>query len=89
MFNMAMNNAPLVVPHVDLSAKRHLLDLGGGPGTYAIHFCRANPALQATVYDLPTTRPFAEQTIKRFGLGKKGETVDLRSGIRGGPDSPG
>ena len=68
MFNMAMNMAPKLVPEIDISARRHLLDLGGGPGTYAIHFCRHNPDLKATVFDLPTTRPFAKKTIKRFEL---------------------
>jgi SAM-dependent methyltransferase len=68
MFNMAMGLAPLVAAALDLSASRSLLDLGGGPGTYAIHFCLRNPGLTATVYDLPTTRPFAERTIARFGL---------------------
>ena len=68
MFNMAMNLAPRIVPEIDLSGRKHLLDLGGGPGTYAIHFCLKNPGLRATVYDLPTTRAFAEKTISRFGL---------------------
>ncbi|MGD9334839.1 MAG: methyltransferase [Desulfobacterales bacterium] len=68
MFNLAMNLAPILVPKVDLSGRRHLLDLGGGPGTYAIHFCMNNPRLKATVYDLPTTRPFAEKTIAKFNL---------------------
>ena len=68
MFNMAMNLAPRIVPEIDLSGRKHLLDLGGGPGTYAIHFCLKNPGLRATVYDLPTTRTFAEKTIRRFGL---------------------
>ena len=68
MFNMAMSIAPRLAPLIDLSSCRHLLDLGGGPGTYAIHFCLANPNLIATVYDLPTTRPFAEKTIKKFNL---------------------
>jgi SAM-dependent methyltransferase len=68
MFNLAMQLAPKVVPAIDLSGRRKLLDLGGGPGTYAIHFCLHNPGLTAVVYDLPTTRPFAEKTIARFGL---------------------
>ncbi len=68
MFNMAMMIAPRLVQSVDLSDRRRLLDLGGGPGTYAIHFCLENPQLKATVYDLPTTRPFAERTIERFQL---------------------
>ncbi len=68
MFNMAMNLAPRIVPKIDLSNRRSFLDLGGGPGTYAIQFCLKHPDLQAVVFDLPTTRPFAETTIGKFGL---------------------
>lgn len=68
MFNLAMNLAPQVVQAVDLSGCRHFLDLGGGPGTYAIHFCKEYPQLKATVFDLPTTEPFARETIARFGM---------------------
>ncbi len=68
MFTMAMNIAPGIVDIIDISERRHLLDLGGGPGTYAIHFCRKNPELKATVFDLPTSQPIAEQTIQKFGL---------------------
>ena len=68
MFNLAMQIAPRVVSNVDLLGKRRLLDLGGGHGTYAIHFCQVNPQLTATIYDLPTTRRFAEKTIASFGL---------------------
>jgi precorrin-6B methylase 2 len=68
MFNLAMQISPLLVPQIDLGGRHRLLDLGGGPGTYAIHFCMHNPQLSAVVYDVPTTRPFAEQTIARFGL---------------------
>ncbi len=72
-FLMGMNTlatalAPMIVKEADLSGRRHLLDLGGGPGTYSIHFCKGNPDLKATVYDLPTSRPFAEKTIQGFGL---------------------
>jgi SAM-dependent methyltransferase len=68
MFNLASQLAPLVARSIDLSGRHRLLDLGGGPGTYAIHFCLQNPGLAATVFDLPTTRIFAEKTIARFGL---------------------
>ena len=90
MFNMAMSMAPLLVPRVDISSRRHLLDLGGGPGTYAIHFCRQNPQLKATVFDLPTTRPFAEKTIKRFDLADRIDFVDgnyLKDDIEGSYDA--
>jgi len=68
MFNNAMLQAPQLVETFDLSAYRNLLDMGGGPGTYAIHFCLQNPHLKAVVFDLPTTQPFAEKTIAQFGL---------------------
>jgi predicted O-methyltransferase YrrM len=71
MFNMAMAIAPRLSDEIDLRGRNHLLDLGGGPGTYAIHFCLKNPGLKATVYDLPTTEPFARKTIERFGLSER------------------
>lgn len=71
MFNNAMLQAPAIVEAVDLAGRHRLLDLGGGPGTYAIHFCKKNPQLKAVVADLPTTRPFAERTVARFGLSQR------------------
>ena len=68
MFNIGMGMAPRVAAALDLSGRKRLLDFGGGPGTYAIHFCQKEPAMQAVVFDLPGTRPFAEATIARFGL---------------------
>ncbi|MCG2754812.1 MAG: acetylserotonin O-methyltransferase [Desulfobacteraceae bacterium] len=86
MFNLAMNLAPVLVNEINLSGRRHLLDLGGGPGTYAIHFCMKNPRLKATVYDLPTTRPFAEKTIEKFSLTDRIDFMDgnyVEEGIEG------
>jgi len=81
MFNMAMGIAPRLGPLLDgllreaglpgVGPGARLLDLGGGPGTYAIHFCLAHPDLRATLFDLPPTRPFAEATIERFGLAER------------------
>jgi SAM-dependent methyltransferase len=71
MFNLASQLAPKIASSVSLSGCRSLLDLGGGPGTYAIHFCLANPELSAVVFDLPTTRKFAEATIDRFQLSQR------------------
>jgi hypothetical protein len=68
MFDLAMLNAPRIVSGIDLSGRGRFLDLGGGPGAYAVHFCLNNPGLTAVVFDLPSTRPFAEDSIARFGL---------------------
>lgn len=76
MFNNAMAIAPGLSKTLDLSGCNHILDLGGGPGTYAIHFCLANPDLRASVYDLPTTRPFFEKTVHRFGLSHRVDFIE-------------
>jgi len=68
MFNLASQLAPRVARAVDLGGCRRLLDLGGGPGTYAVHFCLCNPDLSAVIFDLPTSREFAEGVVGRFKL---------------------
>ena len=68
MFNLASQLAPGIAASIDLTGRHRLLDLGGGPGTYAIHFCQANPDMSAVIYDLPTTRVFAEKTVASYNL---------------------
>lgn len=68
MYNLASQLAPRIAGALDLSGRRRLLDLGGGPATYAVHFCLRNPDLSAVVYDLPSSREFAEGVIGRIGL---------------------
>ncbi len=90
MFNMAMGLAPGMVKQIDLGGKSRLLDLGGGPGTWAIHFCKENPGMQATIFDLPTTRPFAEKIIQRFGMVERVSFADgdfTKEGIKGKYDA--
>jgi len=47
---------------------RAMLDLGGGIGTYAVSFCRSNPLLQATVFDLNDVVRQGRSHIKKAGL---------------------
>jgi len=76
MFVMGMHTAPTLAREIDLAGRKSLIDIGGGPGTFAIHFCLENPQLKATVYDLPTTRPFAEKTIENFNLSGRIKFMD-------------
>ncbi|MGB3212094.1 MAG: methyltransferase [Desulforhopalus sp.] len=88
MFNLAMIIAPQMAAKFKLTGRRRLLDLGGGPGTYSIHFCLANPDLEAVILDRPTTEPFARETVARFNLSDR---IDFVGGdftidpITGGP----
>ena len=76
MFNIGMAIAPELSKELDLKGCTDLLDFGGGPGTYAIHFCLNNPKLNAKIYDLPTTRPFAEKTINQFNISDRVEFIE-------------
>lgn len=77
MHTLARFLAPRVADVLDLSGRRRLLDVGGGPGTYAVHFCLKNPELKATVFDFPTTRPFAEKVVREAGLADR---IDFAAG---------
>jgi SAM-dependent methyltransferase len=75
MHAIAQDLAPGVVAKFDLQGVRHLLDLGGGPATYAIAFAEANPGLKATVFDLPGPIEIAKENIARHGQTGKVETL--------------
>jgi len=68
MFNLASAIAPRLAKTIDLSGRKRLLDLGGGPGTYAANFCLANPGLSASVFDLSASETFARATVERLGV---------------------
>lgn len=51
MHHRSRDQAKRVARLLDLGTARSLLDLGGGPGTYALAFAARNPSLHATVMD--------------------------------------
>ena len=75
MFNVAQHQAHMVADAFDLKGRTHLLDMGGGSGTYAIHFCQKNPTLHATIVDLLTTKPYAESVINQYQMADRVDFV--------------
>jgi len=63
MERFAHDRAPVVAKLVDLSEAERMLDIGGGPATYSIAFCRRYPELRVTLFDLPAVAPLAEERI--------------------------
>ena len=58
-----------VLPHnVDLTGRRRLLDVGGGPGTYSVALCRNTPGLTATVLDRPGVLEVTRELIDAAGF---------------------
>lgn len=60
--------AQFVSSHVDLSGRRLLLDIGGGPGTYSAALCQRFSNLKAVVWDAPGPLAVARRVIQHLGL---------------------
>lgn len=54
--------------HIDLTGRKKLFDVGGGPGLYSILACQKYPDLTATVFDLSETVAIAKQFIEQANL---------------------
>ncbi len=68
MENVSRRSSEEVASKIDFSKARRLLDLGGGPGTAALTFAKANPTLQCVVFDLEGPVGIAAEQIKKAAL---------------------
>jgi predicted O-methyltransferase YrrM len=75
MHDYAQVRGSEVTSYVDLGGVERLIDVGGGPGTYAIEFARKWPQLHVTVFDLPSVVGFADANIRAAGLQDRVTTV--------------
>lgn len=71
MHHRSKDIAPKVAAQIDLRGARSLLDLGGGPGTYALAFLARNPQLQATVCDRGPALQVARQLARGVKHGRR------------------
>jgi predicted O-methyltransferase YrrM len=87
MADVGRESAVATAAALDLDGVGRLLDLGGGPGLYAIELARRNPGLTAAVFDRPDTVGVARGNIERAGLAGRVGTVagDLFEDDLGGP----
>jgi SAM-dependent methyltransferase len=71
MHHRSIDVAPAVAAQVNLRRVQTLLDLGGGPGTYALEFLRCNPRLHATVADRPAALEVAREIAASVKHGRR------------------
>jgi predicted O-methyltransferase YrrM len=65
-----------VLPYgVDLTGRRRLLDIGGGPGTYSIALVRQTPGLTSTILDRPGVLEVTREIVENHGCADR---IDLR-----------
>ena len=69
MYDFAWERAQLLAKALDLAPAKRMLDLGGGPASYAIAFCRRNPGLRAVVFDKPPALDVARDIVARHNAG--------------------
>ena len=75
MHDKALKAPQAIAQQVPLEDRRRLLDIGGGPGTYALEWARLYPRLQATVLDLEPVVAVAQEYIRRYGLEDRVDTL--------------
>ncbi len=68
MHYRASRTADDLAARFDLSGVKRLLDVGGGSGVYAMAMSRANPGLQADVFELPQVVPLVERYTAAAGM---------------------
>jgi SAM-dependent methyltransferase len=64
----ARGDAGVLAEHLALAGNERLLDVGAGPGTYAIELCRRHPTLRATIADLPGTLAITRGYVTASGF---------------------
>lgn len=74
MHQRAAGIARGVVPFLDMTGVKNLLDVGGGPGTYACLLAQQNPDLQVTVLDLDAIVAIASELIAQAGMSARVQT---------------
>ena len=71
MHHRTVEMAPAIAAQVNLHQAKTLLDLGGGPGTYAMAFLAQNPQLHATVCDREAALDVAKEIAATHRAGRR------------------
>ena len=77
MHERALGIARVLVTVLDLSGRKTLLDVGGGPGTYSVLLTERFPGLTAEVLELPGVAAVARELVAAAGASDR---VSLRDG---------
>lgn len=68
MADVARTSAAQTAEAIPLPGARSMLDVGGGPGLYAIEFARRNPDLRVTILDNAKTLEIARANVEHAGF---------------------
>lgn len=71
MHQVSRDSVQALVEQIDLGGVRRVLDVGGGPGSYCIALCQANPEIEAVLLDREGPLEVAGEYIEAAGLGDR------------------
>ncbi len=71
MHHRTLETAPAIAAQVNVRQAKTFLDLGGGPGTYAMAFLAKNPQLRATVCDREAALDVAQEIAATHRAGRR------------------
>ena len=77
MHNRALGIGRILVDLLDLSGRKRMIDVGGGPGTYSAMFAQRYPQLHSRVLDLPGVLEISREIIASMGVSDRVTTQAL------------
>ncbi len=74
MHDKALKATWLIAREIPVGDAKTMLDIGGGPGTYALEWCKLHSHLKATVFDIAPVLQVAKNYIESYGLQDRVDT---------------
>jgi ubiquinone/menaquinone biosynthesis C-methylase UbiE len=74
MHDKALKATWMIAREIPIGDAKKMLDVGGGPGTYALEWCKLHTHLKATVYDISPVLEVAKNYIEKYELGERVRT---------------
>ena len=75
MHDRALGIGRVLVELADLTGRRRMLDIGGGPGTYSALFAQRYPELRSQVLELPAVAEIAAEILESMDCGDRVEVL--------------
>lgn len=77
MHNRALGIGRIMIDLVDLTGRKKMIDVGGGPGTYSALLVQRYPHLHSRVLDLPGVLKISREIIESMGVSDRVTTQEL------------
>ena len=74
MHDKALKATWMIAREIPVGDAKTMLDIGGGPGTYSLEWCKLHNHLKATVFDIAPVLEVSKNYIESYGLQDRVDT---------------